>query len=197
MKVLPSATYEVEDELFKTNGQMTFQIIALDCLCHVLQNHHYEIPDIIIRSELSKKKEKRDLTSCKMLIEGIPELTSCREINEMLTQIIAIHSLFKSFQNSDWRYCLFVTQLEIMESFGVSCEEKESHLMGKLSKLGFVGYDFQHFSFFFLKSFRFCFLPDVSKERHWRGIVIKFKELTLKLKPLSLDYSDRCRNICW
>ena len=26
----PSATYEVEEELFKTDGQMTFQIIALD-----------------------------------------------------------------------------------------------------------------------------------------------------------------------
>ena len=35
-----------------------------------------------------------------MLIEGIPELTSCREINEVLTQIIATHSLFKSFQNT-------------------------------------------------------------------------------------------------
>ena len=37
------------------------------------------------------------LTSCKMFIEGIPELTSYREINEMLIQIIAIHSLFKLF----------------------------------------------------------------------------------------------------
>ena len=70
-----------------------------------------------------------------------------------------------------------------MESSGVSCKEKESHLMGKLSKLAFVGSDFQHFgSFIFLNSFRF--LPDVSKERHWRGIVIKFKELTLKLEPI-------------
>ena len=68
-----------------------------------------------------------------------------------------------------------------MESSGVSCKEKESHLMGKLA---FLGYDFQHFSFL-LNSFRFCFLPDVSKERHWRGIVIKFKELTLKLRLLS------------
>ena len=39
--------------------------------------------------------QKRDFTSCKMLIEGIPESTSCQEINKMLTQIIAIHSLFK------------------------------------------------------------------------------------------------------
>ena len=30
MKGVPSVTYEVEDELFKTNGQMTFQIIALE-----------------------------------------------------------------------------------------------------------------------------------------------------------------------
>ena len=58
--------------------------------------------------------------------------------------------------------------------------------MGKLSKLAFLGYDFQRFSFL-LDSFCFCFLPDVSKERHWRGIVIKFKELTLKLKLLSLE----------
>ena len=70
---------------------------------------------------------------------------------------------------------------------GVSFKKKESHLMGKLSKLAFVGYDFQQFSFSFLNSFRFCFLPDVSKERHWRGIVIKFKESTLKLKLLSLE----------
>ena len=43
--------------------------------------------------------------------------------------------------------------------------------MGKLSKFAFLGYDFQHFSFL-LDSFSFCFLPDISKERHWRGIVI-------------------------
>ena len=36
----------------------------------------------------------------KMLIEGIPELTSYREINKMLTQVIAVHSLFNSFQNT-------------------------------------------------------------------------------------------------
>ena len=35
-----------------------------------------------------------------MLIEGIPELTSCREINEVLTQIIAIHSL-SHFEHCD------------------------------------------------------------------------------------------------
>ena len=55
-----------------------------------------------------------------MLIEGIPELTSCREINEVLTQIIAIHSLFKSFQNiviDAVRCCLFVIQLEINGKF--------------------------------------------------------------------------------
>ena len=64
-------------------------------------NHHYEIPDIMIRSERVPCQEtKKDLTSCKMLIEGIPELTSCREINEVLIQIVAIHSLFKSFQNT-------------------------------------------------------------------------------------------------
>ena len=56
--------------------------------------------------------------------------------------------------------------------------------MGKLLKFAFLGYDFRHFSFL-LNSFRFCFLPDVSKERHWRGIVIKFKESTPKLKLLS------------
>ena len=92
-----------------------------------------------------------------MFIEGIPELTSCREINEVLTQIIAIHSLFKSFQNTVIDdTCLFVIQLEIMESSGVSCKEKENHLIGKLSKLAFLGYDFQHFSFL-LYSFRFLF----------------------------------------
>ena len=73
-----------------------------------------------------------------------------------------------------------------MESSGVSCKEKKSHLMGKLSKLEFLGYDFQHFSFL-LDSFRFCFLPDVSKERHWRRTVIKFEDSTLKLKLLSLE----------
>ena len=54
-------------------------------------------------------KEKRDWTS-----RGIPELIIYREIDEVLTQIIAVHSLFKSFQNttfndtspllSSWRY---------------------------------------------------------------------------------------------
>ena len=73
-----------------------------------------------------------------------------------------------------------------MESSGVSCTEKESRFMGKLSKFAFLGYDFQHFSFL-LDSFRFCFLPNVSKERDWRGNVIKFKESTLKWKLLSQE----------
>ena len=33
-----------------------------------------------------------------MLIDGIPQLPSSQQINEVLTQI---HSLFKSFQNTD------------------------------------------------------------------------------------------------
>ena len=58
--------------------------------------------------------------------------------------------------------------------------------MGKLSKLAFLGYDFQHFSIL-LNSVPFRFLPDISKERHWRGIVVQFKKSTLKLKLLSLE----------
>ena len=50
-------------------------------------------------------------------LDNIPELISYREINEVLTQIIAVHSLFNSFQNtaindtspllSSWRYGKF------------------------------------------------------------------------------------------
>ena len=63
-------------------------------------SHYHEIPDIISDQRELIVKEKRDWTSCEMLLQGTPELISCREINEMLTQIIAVHRLFKSFQNT-------------------------------------------------------------------------------------------------
>ena len=101
-------------------------------------------------------KEKRDWTSCEMLLQGIPELISYREINEVLTQFIVVHSLFKSFQNtaindtspllSSWRYGTFWWILQT----------NESHLIGQLSKLIFLGHDFQHLSFL-LNSSLFCF----------------------------------------
>ena len=75
-------------------------------------SHYHEIPDIISDQREFIIKEKRDWTS-----RGIPELIIYREINEVLTQIIAVHSLFKSFQNttfndtspllSSWRYGKF------------------------------------------------------------------------------------------
>ena len=75
-------------------------------------SHYHEIPDIISDQREFIIIEKRDWTSC-----GIPELIIYREINEALTQIIAVHSLFKSFQNtaiddtspllSSWRYGKF------------------------------------------------------------------------------------------
>ena len=80
-------------------------------------SHYHEIPDIISDQREFIVKEKRDWTSCEMLLQGIPELISYREINEVLTQIIAVHSLFKSFQNTaindtspllpSWRYGKF------------------------------------------------------------------------------------------
>ena len=80
-------------------------------------SHYHEIPDIISDQRELIVKEKRDWTSCEMLLQGIPELISYREINEVLTQIIAVHSLFESFQNtaindtspllSSWRYGKF------------------------------------------------------------------------------------------
>ena len=80
-------------------------------------SHYNEIPDIIFDQRELIVKEKRDWKSCEMLLQGTPELVSYREINEVLTQIIAVHSLFKSFQNtvindtspllSSWRYGKF------------------------------------------------------------------------------------------
>ena len=153
MKGVTSATYEVEEELFKTNGQMTFQIIALDFVYSIcVANHHYEIPDIMIRSE-RVPCQKKDLTSCKMLIEGIPELTRCREKNEMLTQIIAIHSLFKSFQNTVIDDSAFLLpSWKIMESSSVSCEEKDANCQNLL----FLGMIFDILAFY-LTVFAFVF----------------------------------------
>ena len=75
-------------------------------------SHYHEIPDIISDQKEFIINEKRDWTSC-----DIPELIIYLEINEVLTQIIAVHSLFKSFQNtaindtspllSSWRYGKF------------------------------------------------------------------------------------------
>ena len=74
-------------------------------------SYYHEIPDIISDQREFIIKEKRDWTS-----RGIPELIIYREINEVLTQIIAVHSLFKSFLNttfdtspllSSWRYGKF------------------------------------------------------------------------------------------
>ena len=49
---MPSAMYEVKDEVFKTNGQMIYQIVALDFVYAVLQmTMHNEMLDIMIRSE--------------------------------------------------------------------------------------------------------------------------------------------------
>ena len=79
-----------------------------------------------------------------------------------------------------------------MEGSGVSSKEKESHLMGKLSKLAFVGYDFQHFSFFFLTVFVF---PNVSKERHWRGIVIKGHVKVIFLPIIALSFPQFCHKL--
>ena len=75
-------------------------------------SHYHEIPDIISDQRELIIKEKRDSIS-----RGILELIIYREIDEVLTQIIAVHSLFKSFQNttfndtspllSSWRYGKF------------------------------------------------------------------------------------------
>ena len=75
-------------------------------------SHYHEIPDIISDQREFIIEEKRDWTS-----HGIPELIIYREIDEVLTQIIAVHSLFKSFENttfndtslflSSWRYGKF------------------------------------------------------------------------------------------
>ena len=80
-------------------------------------SHYHEIADIISDQREFIVKEKKDWTSCEMLLQGIPELICYREINEVLTQIITVHSLFKSFQNtaindtspllSSWRYGTF------------------------------------------------------------------------------------------
>ena len=63
-------------------------------------SHYHEIPDIIFDQREFIVKEKNDWTSCEMLLQGIAELISYREINEVLSQIIAVHSLFESFQNT-------------------------------------------------------------------------------------------------
>ena len=75
-------------------------------------SHYHEILDIISDQREVIIDEKRDWTS-----RGIPELIIYREIDEALTQIIAVHSLFKFFQNttfnhtspslSSWRYGKF------------------------------------------------------------------------------------------
>ena len=75
-------------------------------------SHCHEIPDITSDQREFIIKEKKEWISL-----GIPELIIYREINEVLTQIIAVHSLLKSFQNttfndtspllSSWRYGKF------------------------------------------------------------------------------------------
>ena len=67
-----------------------------------------------------------------------------------------------AFQNTVTDDAAFLLPSQrLMECSDVSCKKKKSHLMGKLSKLAFLGYDFQHSSFL-LNSFCFCFLPDVT-----------------------------------
>ena len=93
-----------------------------------------------------------------MLLQGIPELISYREINEVLTQIIAVHSLFKSFQNTAIMRLMILPlcyQVGDMES-SVDIVNKGEPSDRPTVKTYFLGHDFQHLSFL-LNSFLFCF----------------------------------------
>ena len=84
-------------------------------------SHYHEIPDIISYQREFIIKEKRDCTSC-----GIPELIIYREINEVLTQIIAVHSLFKSFQNTAINDTSPLLSSSRYGSSGGSCKQRRA-----------------------------------------------------------------------
>ena len=84
-------------------------------------SHYHEIPDIISDQREFIIEEKRDWTS-----RGIPELIIYREIDEALTQIIAVHSLFKSFQTLRLMILPLCYLVGDMESSGGSCKQRRA-----------------------------------------------------------------------